>query len=98
METYLVARRSRPKRALRTIGECLHRRAQLRSRLARRTSRGESMLPGRNLIRRREAFAAVAGFGLAPKLLFADLADPDSAMLPNYLAGRLNTVAGKWRA
>jgi cephalosporin-C deacetylase-like acetyl esterase len=56
------------------------------------------MSSGRNLIRRREALAALTGLGFAPKLLRAELADPGPAMLPNYLAGRLNALAAKWRA
>src|SRR6266550_2433737 len=56
------------------------------------------MSSGRNLIRRREALAALTGLGFAPKLLRAELADPGPAMLPDYLAGRLNPLAAKWRA
>src|SRR5882724_10498681 len=96
MGTYSVAQRSRPKRALRIIGEC--RRALRPLRLERRNSGEGRMSSDRNLIRRREALAALTGLGFAPKLLRAELADPGPAMLPNYLAGRLNTLAAKWRA
>ncbi|HWB85666.1 MAG TPA: acetylxylan esterase [Bryobacteraceae bacterium] len=50
------------------------------------------------LMRRREMLASLAGLGLLPRSLRADVVEPGPAMLPNYLAGRLNPIAEKWKA
>jgi dienelactone hydrolase len=49
-------------------------------------------------MRRREMMAGLVGLGFLPKALRANLVEPGAAMLPDYLAGRLNAVAAHWAA
>ncbi|MGP8244849.1 MAG: alpha/beta hydrolase [Bryobacteraceae bacterium] len=47
-------------------------------------------------MRRREMMVGLVGLSFLPKALRANLVEPNAAMLPDYLAGRLNAVAAHW--
>jgi dienelactone hydrolase len=58
---------------------------------------GEAMQSNLWRMRRREMLASLAGLSILPQALRADFPAPDSAMLPNYLAARLNALGAQWK-
>ncbi|HWB85063.1 MAG TPA: acetylxylan esterase [Bryobacteraceae bacterium] len=50
------------------------------------------------LMRRRDLLAGLTVLGTLPRGLCAAVSEPGPAMMPEYLAARLNPIAEKWRA